>query len=949
MASRHPNATTTTEQRKLIQNSPLTVSELANTLGVSERTVRRWKARKTTEDASHTPHRLPNTLTEEQQWFLIAVHKMLRLTLDDLLCVARTFVLSTTSRSALYRSLARDGETNITDPLSQYIRAKVKPRRQLNKPGIVEIRIRRLPDMPENTAHHYVLVAQDCASRWAYIEIQEHTKAVNVIAFLKNVKAHFPFQIRVLLIEQHLRMFDKYPLPKEAHLTRAPTEICNALALPHLELMRISNELCTDSDKLFRNSSLLTNKATSVTLLHNFKMQLDRFTYWYNHRIPQRAIKNLTPYSCLQAHYKTAPKLFIREPLQPFVQTHFLKIFIYDVFYALKLINEHSNPEGIKQTRKGHFKNTNDFKAHQDMFGTYMPLLIDLMSGTTSGFTPFRYSVLEHLYLEVSSIPIITLKSEEEVKDCYVKHVLIPIIAIIIHKESIIERAESFFYHIHKMLESNFDNETLSADNLHVRIKLYLRQYIQYLDLNENDIAKKIARNIKNIGPGRMQTADTILGMFEFRKRYENDRAKIIANALPINEKKCAELTKLLKLNTAYLAMSLLSRLESQSAHLETLVHCYHKLLSKDEQMLCLQYHLQNLFFLPNLTGDLGINKINRLGDNYLKRQFAPLVNLLHTPVRHELSVDTIQENEQLINQLKDLVSNPHKSHLNIYDRAIFKPITDIDKQDGAYRTVFIPYAYLISIINCIQDGKLDDAYKLADDAPYGACEQFSFLAYAFSMLYVGLHFRLNKGKLSNSKLTILSHYIIAGQGLITTCQKSPIAISQLINSTLTNESHNNLTSSPNNISIMRAIYAYNQLTLKLTCTSKKGYGADPIPQAIYGMLDRLYHVSATLTAELNNISPNASPEQHTEIFMNRTTLTEDDLHGDLIPFLKDSSFINCMSENLFLIEHLCGPSMGLNDVLAISQFASQQQNMARLYDHLRSKARDSFLGVTVN
>ncbi|MGU5890789.1 hypothetical protein, partial [Aeromonas hydrophila] len=80
-----------------------------------------------------------------------------------------------------------------------------------------------------------------------------------------------------------------------------------------------------------------------------------------------------------------------------------------------------------------------------------------------------------------------------------------------------------------------------------------------------------------------------------------------------------------------------------------------------------------------------------------------------------------------------------------------------------------------------------------------------------------------------------------------------------------------------------------------------------------------------------------------------RTTLTEDDLHGDLIPFLKDSSFIYCMSENLFLIEHLCGPSMAPNDILAISQFASQQQNMARLYDHLRSKARDSILGVTVN
>ncbi len=930
MASRHPNATTTPEQRKLIQDSTLMTSELAKKLGVSERTVRRWRPRTTTEDASHTPHSLPTTLTEEQQWFLIAIHKMLRLTLDDLLYVARTFVLSTTSRSTLYRCLARGGETRITDPFSQYIQVQGKSRRHLNKPGIVEIKVRRLPDMPRGTGHHYVLVAQDSASHWAYIEIQRYNNAANVMSFLKNVKAHFPFHIRVLLVEQHLRVLNKYSLSKEAGLISAPTEICDALALPHLELMLINNERCTDSDKLFRDSDLLTNKTPSVALWHVLKMQLERFTYWYNHRIPQRAIKNLTPFTRLQAHYKTAPKLFIREPLQPFVQTHFLKSFIYDIFYSLKLINEHSNPEGIKQTRKGHFKNTNDFKAHQDMFGTYMPLLIDLMGGTTNGFTPFRYSVLEHLYLEVSSIPIITLKSQEDVKDCYAKHVLMPIIAIIIHKESITERAESFFYHINKILKSKFDSVALSSDNLHVRIKLYLRKYIQHLDLNESNIAKEIERNIKNIGPGKMQTADAIRDMFEFK-----------------NE--CVESAKLLKLNTAYLAMSLLSRLESKSTHLETLVHCYHKLLSKDEEMLCLQYHLQNLFFLPNLTGDLGIDHINRFGENNLKRQFAPLINLLHTPVRRELSVEAMQGSEHLINQLKDLVSSPHQSSFDIYDRTIFKPITDIDQQDWAHRTLFIPYAYLIKIINCIQDEKLDDAYALADDAPYGACEQFSFLAYAFSMLYVGLHFRLKKGKLSNSKLTILSHYIIAGQGLITTCQKSPIAISQLINGTLTSEPRNALISSPNNISIIRAIYAYNQLTLKLTCTSKKGYGTEPIPQAIYGMLDRLYHVSATLTAELNNISPDASPEQRAEIFMNRTTLTEDDLHGDLIPFLKDSSFIYCMSENLFLIEHLCGPSMAPNDILAISQFASQQQNMARLYNRLRSKARDSILGVTAN
>jgi len=59
----HANATTTPRTRSYIQRSKKSVTELATELGVSETTVRRWRARTTVSDRSHRPHRLMTSLS----------------------------------------------------------------------------------------------------------------------------------------------------------------------------------------------------------------------------------------------------------------------------------------------------------------------------------------------------------------------------------------------------------------------------------------------------------------------------------------------------------------------------------------------------------------------------------------------------------------------------------------------------------------------------------------------------------------------------------------------------------------------------------------------------------------------------------------------------------------------------------------------------------------------
>ena len=63
----HANATTTPKQRALIQASTPSVADLVEELGVSETTIRRWRAREEVQDRPHIPHRLATTLNPMQE------------------------------------------------------------------------------------------------------------------------------------------------------------------------------------------------------------------------------------------------------------------------------------------------------------------------------------------------------------------------------------------------------------------------------------------------------------------------------------------------------------------------------------------------------------------------------------------------------------------------------------------------------------------------------------------------------------------------------------------------------------------------------------------------------------------------------------------------------------------------------------------------------------------
>ncbi|MGL5667806.1 MAG: helix-turn-helix domain-containing protein, partial [Shewanella sp.] len=66
--ARHRNATTTPEMRHFIQQSELSVSQLAKILNITEATVRKWRKRESVNDSPNTPHHLNTTLTPMEEY-----------------------------------------------------------------------------------------------------------------------------------------------------------------------------------------------------------------------------------------------------------------------------------------------------------------------------------------------------------------------------------------------------------------------------------------------------------------------------------------------------------------------------------------------------------------------------------------------------------------------------------------------------------------------------------------------------------------------------------------------------------------------------------------------------------------------------------------------------------------------------------------------------------------
>lgn len=233
---RHRNATTTPEMRLFIQQSDLSVSQLAKILNITEATVRKWRKRESISNSSNTPHHLNTTLTPMEEYVVVGLRYQLRLTLDRLLHVTQTYINPNVSRSGLARCLKRYGISRLDEfeapqvperyfnqlPVTQgsdiqtytvnpETLAKALALPSTDGDTVVQVVSLTIPPQLTEQAPSSVLLGVDTASDWIYLDIYQDSNTQATNRYIAYVLRHGPFHLRKLLVRNYHTFLARFP------------------------------------------------------------------------------------------------------------------------------------------------------------------------------------------------------------------------------------------------------------------------------------------------------------------------------------------------------------------------------------------------------------------------------------------------------------------------------------------------------------------------------------------------------------------------------------------------------------------------------------------------------------------------------------------------------------------------------------------------------------------
>ena len=229
----HANATTTPRTRAYIQSSTASVTDLAEELGVSETTVRRWRQRGDVCDRSHRPHRLTTGLNALEEQLICELRETLRLSLDDITEVMNRCVRTGFARSSVHRCLARHGLSARPSETKSKTRAF-----ETDQPlGFIHCDVKYLPSVRKKK--FYAFVAIDRATRYVYLEICTDRSAATACAFLSRFIEHFPHGVHTVLTDNGTEWTDRYANDRKNKSRDTPSgdhafdKLCREVGVTH--------------------------------------------------------------------------------------------------------------------------------------------------------------------------------------------------------------------------------------------------------------------------------------------------------------------------------------------------------------------------------------------------------------------------------------------------------------------------------------------------------------------------------------------------------------------------------------------------------------------------------------------------------------------------------------------------------------------------------------------
>jgi hypothetical protein len=314
----HAQARTTPKIRQEIQNSSLTVVELAAQYNIHRHTASKWKKRDSVTDASHRPHRLQTTLTPIQEAIVVEIRTALLLPLDDLVAITQQFINPAASRAGIHRCLKRHGIANLRELRRAREEASGDAKDAKTKtfkdyePGFLHIDIKYLPQMPDEQSRSYLFVAIDRATRWVYFRIYANQTEKSACDFLRQVHKNCPVKIQKILTDNGTQFTDRFTsTDKKVTGEHAFDKECAVMHIEH----RLSPPRHPQTNGMVERFNGRISEVVSQTRFASaadLEQTLHNYLNVYNQHIPQRALGHKSPVEALKEWQKKKPELFLK-------------------------------------------------------------------------------------------------------------------------------------------------------------------------------------------------------------------------------------------------------------------------------------------------------------------------------------------------------------------------------------------------------------------------------------------------------------------------------------------------------------------------------------------------------------------------------------------------------------------------------------------------------------
>ena len=207
--------------------------------------MRKWRKRDSVDDESHKPKVLNTTLSPAQEYVVVELRTRLLLSLDELLTVCQEFINPNVSRSGLQRCLKRHGVSKLADidddenvdadnPIQvaiedkdaqesllpevtpESMRAVLNRSRDIKPAEIVQVKVTQLPEFEGENTKRRLLVANDPASGWVYVDIYDGDEKQAAERYMSHVLTKAPFQIRRILAGNYNEFLSRFRMLDDA-------------------------------------------------------------------------------------------------------------------------------------------------------------------------------------------------------------------------------------------------------------------------------------------------------------------------------------------------------------------------------------------------------------------------------------------------------------------------------------------------------------------------------------------------------------------------------------------------------------------------------------------------------------------------------------------------------------------------------------------------------------